>query len=140
MTHFMPSSYAREGGDSYHILGNSFIVYHFKFIFAPPDLAEIQPAMCYVWVTTTLRSRMTLNAPCPLNASLHTESTTVRAGNMILPWCGSKGQRETVCHSTLTLVQCAYQREETSGKKGLLSVLSLAGASQVNLLLGEAHS
>lgn len=134
---FLPPMFEKE--TVYHKLGKSFFVHHFKFVFASPDLAETQPAMCYAWVTTTLRSRMTLNAPCPLNASSYTESTTVRAGNTILPWCGSKAQRATVCHSTLTLVQCAYQRQETSGRRGLLPAWSLAGASQVNLLLGASH-
>lgn len=109
--------------------------HHFQFFFAPPGLAETPPATCCAWGTTTLRSRMTLNAPCPLNASLSTESTTLRAGSTTSHWCGSKAQRATVWHSTLILVRCVCQSQVTSGRRGLLPVWSLAGASQVTWLL-----
>lgn len=104
----------------------------FQFFIVLPGLAETQLAMCCAWVTTTLRNRMTLNVPCPLNELLSTESTTVRAGSMTSPCCGSKAQRATVWRSTLTLVQCVCQSKATSGRRDLLPVWSLAGASQVH--------
>lgn len=106
--------------------------YYFSFFFALPGLAETQLAMCCAWVTTTLRSRTTLSVPCPPNALLSTESTTVRGGSTTSLCCDSKAQRATVWHSTLTLVQYVCQSQATSGRRGLLPVWSLAGASQVH--------
>lgn len=91
------------------------------FLFRP-DLAETQVAMCCASVTTTLRSRMTLNALCPLSTLSYTESTTIRAGSMTLPWWGSKAQPATVWHSILTQILCACLRWVTSGRRGLLPV------------------
>lgn len=98
-----------------------------------PGLVETQAATCCVLETTTLGSRMTLNAPCLLNASSFTGSTTVRVGSTTLHCWGSKALRETVWRSTHTLVQCVCPRQETGGRKDLLPVSSQAGASQVTI-------
>lgn len=95
--------------------------------------------MCCASVTTTLKSRMTLNALCPLSVLSYTESTTIKAGNMTLPCWGSKAQLATVWHSILTRILCACLRWVTSGRRGLLLVSSQAGVLQVNSQFGPWH-